>query len=464
MALVSAGLADGQVDHAAVAEYLAFEYVPPPRTGVAGVEQIEPGTAMRRTAHGHETVERWTSPVFRGGGARRENVSIRRADAIVGAAVKRQLKADVEVGVFLSGGVDSSLILDHAVQAGARPVALTVMFRGHGDYDESQAARLLTRRLGVPHHVTTIDFGFAEAIDEVAGAYDSPFADASAIATLPLARLAREHVTVALSGTGGDDLFAGYYRHRAHRMRPVAQHIPNRVRSWLCKADPGQGSERKSVGSLARSYGARLAAVDARTDAALYLGLVGGSTGPSASSALTQDYNPVAIRNAVASRHGLVDGRLGLNEIQNFELRTYLPGDLLVKEDRATMAHSVEGRVPLLDAEVVSLASITPERQRARLFTGKALLRALARRRGLDAAARGRKRGFAVPLASLFAGEWRADATTWLRSQASTLVDGRLVAEQLESGTISAQEAWTLSALMGWERRLSGERTGAVPH
>ena len=178
---------------------------------------------------------------------------------MIRSAVQRQLVADVEVGVFLSGGLDSALILDCAVELGAAPTAFTVGFAGHGDYDEAPAAAELAGRLRVPHHVETVHDGFSAAVNRVAAAFDSPFADPSAIATLALAELASRHVTVALSGTGGDDLFAGYYRHRAPRFSRAVRAAPPSLRRAIARLDPGRGRERANRVALWRSYAARLA-------------------------------------------------------------------------------------------------------------------------------------------------------------------------------------------------------------
>ena len=144
-----------------------------------------------------------------------------------------------------------------------------------------------------------------------------------------------------------------------------------------------------------------------------------------------------------------------LDAIQEFELATYLPGDLLVKEDRATMAHSVEGRVPLLDDAVVALAGRTPERQRATAMTGKRLLRAVARRRMPDRGRTNRKRGFAVPLGTLMDGPWHTEMREWLRSQDSELVDLARTAAGLDDGRCSPQDLWAACTLIAWEARLT---------
>lgn len=134
-------------------------------------------------------------------------------------------------------GIDSSLILDSAIRAGARPTAFTIGFPGQWDFDESDHARRYATQLGVRHVSCDLRLDFDEALASVSAAYDRSFADASAIAMLSLVRLAREEVTVALSGTGGDDLFAGYYRHRAHLLAPLMAHVPGAVLRWAASLE-----------------------------------------------------------------------------------------------------------------------------------------------------------------------------------------------------------------------------------
>ena len=332
MALVAAGLSRGERDLDAIDEYLAFHYIPPPLTGVTDVEALPPGTFIRRSADGAEQEGTWSQPRFGEGGA----VTALDLDDILGAAVARQLRADVPVGVFLSGGLDSSLLLSYAAAAGAKPHAFTLTFSGHGDYDESQTASRLAEHYAVPHDLVALDFDFSNAVDAVSRAYDVPIADPSAIATLKLAEHARQHVTVALTGTGGDDLFAGYYRHRAHLLHRYIKRLPL---GRIARLDPGRGRERRSRRALARSYLVRLAAGAAQNGWEQYLSVVGASTSVQALGAMRrQPLEMSAVRQRVLRRHDPGSPVATLDAIQEFELATYLDGNLMVKEDRATMA------------------------------------------------------------------------------------------------------------------------------
>ncbi len=420
-ALVAAALSRGEVDHEAISEYLAFQYVPPPRTGLNDVAQVDPGSVVRYDPDGIPTVERWAPRPFSRAQARKP-VAVDEADRIVGGAVARQMRADVPVGVFLSGGLDSSLVVELAVEAGYSPATFTAGFPGLGRYDETAAARSVATRHGLPHFVETISSSFEPTRDALRDAYDMPFGDPSTIATLPLARLARRHVTVALSGTGGDDLFAGYLRHRSTRLHRVASTLPRFLNGPLNRLAAQRGSERRSLPALFGSYLARLLSASDSDARRLYLSLIASATSPGARQAVRQlPFDNPADR--VSARHGFDMAAPTLDQVQEFELRTYLAGDLLVKEDGATMAYGLEGRVPLLDGDVVSLAERTPRAQRARLAGGKVLLREVARRRVGKGQASRMKRGFAGPLGPLLRGSWRTEVLDWLRDRDSELID-----------------------------------------
>jgi asparagine synthase (glutamine-hydrolysing) len=457
LALVEAGLSGGQIDFSALRQFAAFHYVPPPATGIVDVAQVAPGTALRRRRDGTEDEVGWGETPF-ASAAPSNAPTVDDVEAALLAAVRRQLVADVDVGVFLSSGLDSSLVLSAATALGARPRAFSVGFAGHGDFDETAGATEIAKRLGVPHHVTQLNPSFAAAVEAVAEAYDTPFADASAIAMIELAGFARERVTVALSGTGGDDLFAGYYRHRAHRLRSLAARIPAGLSSRAGRVVARQGLARRSRTRLLGSYAARIAAASGRSDVEQYLALVGNLTSPPGLAALRFAVDPPEAATEVASGFEFEEPLrpTQLRAIQRFELRTYLPGDLLCKEDRATMAVGLEGRVPLLDDALIGLAERTPEHRMTSLRRGKIILRDLAERYGVPPA--GLKRGFAVPLGAYFVGPWREEAREWFSSIEGDLVNGAGAAKLVDEKPPPATDLWMLATAAAWEERLKSAR------
>jgi asparagine synthase (glutamine-hydrolysing) len=465
IALVAAGLSPGQPDVEAIDDFGAFHYVPMPATGIAGLIEVEPGVALIRSRDGTMRRKRWREIPFTAT-TKQPDVSSRRETTeevahALDESVRRQLIADVPVGVFLSSGIDSSLILDSAIRAGARPTAFTIGFGGQGDFDESAPARRFATQLGVRHVCRDLHLDFHNALASVSEAYDRPFADASAIATLSLARMAREEVTVALSGTGGDDLFAGYYRHRAHLLAPLTAHVPDTVLRWAASLERQDGNERSSAIALARSYLGRLGAAGHGDGVSQYLSLTGGPGGEGLTALVAGDRFDA--RERVARRFGLRDTSRSstLSAIQAFELQTYLPSDLLTKEDRATMAVGLEGRVPMLGRDLLNLAEALDERQLTTLRTGKRVLRGIAAQRLPRYITMRRKRGFAVPLGALFRGPWRDPAIAWLRGSTSCLLEPGKVADALENGRLHPANTWAACVLIAWEARLAGVRVKA---
>ena len=238
--------------------------------------------------------------------------------------------------------------------------------------------------------------------------------------------------------------------------------MPAPLRRRLAAASLDRGGERGTVPRLAQSYVTRFAPVVGPTDAEQYLALIGSSTSEHALRILGSAADLPAAGARVARRFEASADRPWLDDLQAFELSTYLQGDLLQKEDRATMAFGLESRVPLLDDEVVELASRTPVSQRASLRGGKLLLRAVARRRLPAGYARRRKHGFGVPLRRLLDGPWRADATEWLRGQPSMLVQTKDAAELVGRPDVPALDVWALMALCAWEHRVGETRRAAA--
>ncbi|MDO9354414.1 MAG: asparagine synthase (glutamine-hydrolyzing) [Solirubrobacteraceae bacterium] len=456
LALVAAGFSEGSVDRAAIAAHLALHYVPPPLTGIEDVSQVEPGTLVRIARDGSTTVEVFAVDHLR----RRPDpvpVTAEEVRSTVSEAVAQQSRADVPVGVFLSGGVDSALILSAAVAAGHEPIAFTLGFEGSGDYDELALAKATARALGVPHHTEILRGGLADVLDEVSTAFDLPFADSSAIATVQLATLARREVTVALSGTGGDELFGGYARHRAHRLLRPLRAVPGPVRRRAALIGPARGSERSSRAAVMRSRIARLSALDPADPLDQYLGLIGTMTSPAAAALTTVTPElPASMRRPLDPTNSV------LREVSRLDLATYLPGDVLTKEDRATMAVGLESRVPLLANAMFALSGRMRDDQKIGLREGKRALRRLATEMVPDrGVATAPKRGFAVPLGQLFDGAWHAEAADRLRAAQGVVVGDR-AADAFLAGALSPAETWLLLTLDAWEQRLDAARVSGA--
>lgn len=395
-ALIASPWVRRRVDPSGLAAYLRFGYVPDPLSILEDVAKLPPGHVLL-VREGHAGApQRYWEPTshFRGAD---ETLNEAEAGAklwgLLGDAVRSHLVSDVPVGAFLSGGVDSSAVVGLMVREAGVPVkTFSVGFREAG-YDEAPYARRVAEWFGTEHHeliATPQDLGL---LDEVLAACDEPFADASAIPTYLVSRLARQHVKVVLSGDGGDELFAGYDRYVVDR----------RERRLGILGDLGLGAPLRLV-SDALPEGARgknflrhfslprmeryLDAISLFPDRALRDLLDPGAAAAS----------PPLFEDALRDSRGLDT----LSRLQDLDLRTNLPGDILTKVDRMSMAHSLEARVPLLDHPLVEFACGLPAGLRMRRGQTKYLLRRILRGRVPDEVLARPKGGFGVPIRSWF--------------------------------------------------------------
>lgn len=400
------------IDPYAVEEYFAYGYVPEPRTIYKAVAKLPPGHVLS-LRHGQSpgaTREYWDVPfqcdrTITEAAARSELIDRTRT------AVDIRLVAEVPLGAFLSGGVDSSAVV--ALMAGlqSEPVnTCSIAFDVPG-FDESRYAADIARRFGTRHHVRKLSPDDFSLVDKLIDLYDEPFADSSALPTYRVCELARERVTVALSGDGGDENYAGYRRYRLHLAEEaVRSRMPLRLRQAVFgplgalypKADwaPRVFRAKTTFQSLARdSVGAYFHTVSLFSDdmrAQLF--------SPAFKREL-QGYTADQVLRRHAAR-APTDHPLSL--IQYLDMKTYLVGDILTKVDRASMAHALEVRVPLLDHRLVEWISGLPPEFKLNHGEGKYLFKkALEPYLPADILYRP-KMGFAVPLAKWFRGPLRA--------------------------------------------------------
>ena len=378
--------------------------------------------------------------------------------SLLGAAVERRLVSDVPLGAFLSGGVDSTLVVGLMRERLEGPLrTFSLGFADDATYDETPFARQVARRFGTEHTEFIVEAHAVELVDELVEAYDEPFGDSSAIPTHIVSRLTREHVTVALTGDGGDELFCGYPRFLG---MALAQRIP----SWLTRACDGLGRRlphhhdfRHPLRRFQRFFAAAALPPEERMlrwigylpDVEPYL-LGGAGSGPER-RALTRSF-----RDAWDAHPGesALTRTLGLN----FE--TYLPEDLLVKADRASMAHGLELRSPFLDTSLMEFAARLPDRYRHRGQRLKWILKRSFPDLLPAAIARRGKWGFGVPLPLWFRTHWKpffearvlapdARVLGYLRRDPVE----RLWREHQGGGVDHGHALWALLTLETWLRR-----------
>jgi asparagine synthase (glutamine-hydrolysing) len=404
-ALASSAAWRGDLDLTAIEGYLSLGYFVAPSTPFRGVSKLLPGHWIQ-SAHGRlETRQYWDVAEF-DTDHRPTNQVLADIDETLRAAVHDRLESEVPLGAFLSGGIDSGLVVSYMAEAlGDRLVTASVGF-GEAAHNELEAAGVTAAHVHSRHYVEVIEPRLAEVIGPVTSGLGEPLADSSAIPTWYVSRSARRHVTVALSGDGGDESFAGYdFRYVPHAIEAAARRWVPRVAApalgWLGSIWPRSSRlprplrARTLLENLARdpaaAYYADLAFLKP-AEARSLLGLDAGSD-PAQSpvySAVTEPYRRCPSADAV-QRASYAD------------LKIYMPNDPLVKVDRMSMAHGLEIRCPLLDRRVVELAFRIPASRKLQGRTGKVLLRALARRRLPGKLWELPKRGFTAPI-----GEWIA--------------------------------------------------------
>jgi asparagine synthase (glutamine-hydrolysing) len=377
------------VDPAAVVAYLQRGYVPDPATILKGVVKLPPGhTVVVRRGHAEAPRRYWDSTAaFRERAAGTDAEAAEALWGLVGDAVRSHLVSDVPVGAFLSGGIDSSAVVAAMAREAGAPIKTFSIGFAEIAYSELPYARRVAESFGTEHHELVVEPSHLSALDDVLAAFDEPFADASAIPTYFVSQLARAHVKVVLSGDGGDEIFAGYDRYLVdHRRRRVG-----------LLGDLGLGaplrmvSRRMPEGTPGKKYlyNLSLPRMERYLDAITLFppAALDDVLGAGASRAASGD-------PAAEARRGLDP----LSRLQSFDMDTYLPGDILTKVDRMTMAHSLEARVPLLDHELVEFASRLPPRLRMQGGQTKALFKKTLRGRVPDEVLDRPKQGFAVPL------------------------------------------------------------------
>ena len=392
----------GEVDLDALEAFLAFNSIPAPLSIWKGTYKLPAGYTLVWNGEREPVVERFARPAPASADELRtedENELAEELRARLRDSVRAHLIADVPVGVLLSGGVDSgALAALAALESGERVQTFSIGF-DEGSFDELAGARKVAERYDTDHHELTVRPDAAELLPKLAVAFDEPFADSSALPTYLVSELAARHVKVALSGEGGDELFGGYYTYVADLLAPrigplagVARPLVERLPSSSAKASLDYRAKRfvraAHLPPLERHH-AWKEIFSAEARAALLAPGRQGSTDPLA-----------VYRERYAETHGAEE----LARLQDVDLGIYLVDDLLVKTDRASMAHSLEARVPFLDPVVATLALALPTRLKVRGFSKKRLLRKAVAPLLPHSVVYGRKRGFSIPAAAWLRG------------------------------------------------------------
>ncbi|WP_338465886.1 amidotransferase 1, exosortase A system-associated [Novosphingobium sp. ZN18A2] len=403
-----------EIDPLAVEDYLTWGFVPEHASILKGVEKLAAGhyRLLRHDAPPPPPVQWWDVSFTEREPGKAADLEAQMLHHLRQAVSSRML-ADVPLGAFLSGGVDSSSVVALMSEASSHPVKTCSIGFDVPDFDETAHADLVARKFATSHRsrvVSADDFALAGRLAEI---FDEPFADASALPTLRVCELAREHVTVALSGDGADEAFAGY-------RRQVFHHREEQVRGLL------PGSFREPVfGGLGRLYPkadwaprpfrARATLLSlARNGEEGYAQAVSVTTPEQRAALYTPDFE--RLRGSYRGEAPFVDlmrkapARSGLDRAQYADLKFHMPGDILTKVDRTSMAVSLEAREPLLDHRLVEFGARLPEAMRVHRATGKWLMKKTMRRYLPDEILFRQKMGFVTPIAAWLRGPLAADA------------------------------------------------------
>jgi asparagine synthase (glutamine-hydrolysing) len=451
-----------RLDPDAIPAYLTFGYVPTPRTFFEGVRSLPPGHVLVYAPGGEPVIERyWEPPLAEVNAGPHLDLSLeeaaRRVRAALTDAVRRRLIADVPLGAFLSGGIDSSAIVGVMAQLIERPVeTFTIGFDDRDGFDERPFARAVAERHHTAHHEYVVHPDAVDLVERLVFHHDQPFGDSSAVPTYLLSEVTAGEVTVALSGDGGDELFAGYERFAAGVLAQRFRSLPGPVRSAVrgsVELLPAGAVWRRAASAQRFARVAELGLPDA------YRSWISYIQDPERDALLGDRRNGWAIED-YRSIWSSSQGADTLDRLLDLNLRTYLLDDLLVKADRMSMAHSLEVRSPFLDAELLALAAQLEPQLKLRGIRLKRVLKAAVSDLMPEELLNRAKRGFGVPLDRWFREDLRSymDATlgapdSRVKAHLQPGAVDRILAEHDSRARNHGHALWTLLTLEVFLRR-----------
>ena len=467
-ALLCAPWVSADVNESAIAEFLAFGYVPNPETAYRGIGQIPPGSLMTYDRDGVHGPRPYWDALPREQVERVDDDSIATFARLLEEATARRMISDVPLGALLSGGVDSSVVVALMQRTASEPVrTFSIGFSDDASFDETSYARLVAEHLGTRHTEFDVRADSVALLDRLIWHHDHPFGDSSAVPTFTVCQLAREHVTVALNGDGGDEVLGGYDRFRA---AAISEHLPGpvvratRVGTRLLPRSHGYYSLRRRIERLVERaempprarYQSWIAVLNEELLAELVAPRVLAATGGPVTRSMDRCYD--------RSRDLPF-----LDQVLYANFKTYLPDDLAVKMDRMSMASSLETRSPFLDTAVVEHLARIPARHKVGLRSVKPLLRRAFRPLLPDEIWKRRKHGFGAPLNRWFEGELgtmfedevlASDARTraYLRPEGV-----RRLWDEQRAGVGHGFRLWTLLTLERWLRAQERPPAAAPP-
>jgi asparagine synthase (glutamine-hydrolysing) len=397
------------VNHQALLQYMYFGYIPDPVTSFLPIKKLPPGHLLEFAGGEVHVRQYWDLPEYGTFQPRSEQECLEELEWRLAEAVRIRLISDVPLGALLSGGTDSSTVVALMARASSKPVKTFSIGFSHDDFNEAHYARIVAKHFGTDHHELVLEPNVLETVETLTSSLEEPFGDSSMLPTYYVSCMARKHVTVALSGDGGDEIFAGYDRYGIHQRRQIFELIPN----WAWQAYRNHIYPRlpKSVHLRRLSYNVSLPWRERYVDGISFI--------PSFERdipILSDDFretlrtggNPENVMHRYFEQAPAKDP---VSQMLYVDTKTYMVADILTKVDRMSMATSLEVRVPILDHLFLEWATGLPADWKLRGGVQKYILRKLAERVGVPREALyRRKQGFALPLVH------------WLRNELKDLI------------------------------------------
>jgi asparagine synthase (glutamine-hydrolysing) len=460
-AIKASPLWNGAHDLDAIEGYLSLGYFIAPSTAYRHVKKLEPGHTLAANGSGITIQKYWDITGF-DSDARSRGQLLQSVDECLQAAVARRLESEVPIGAFLSGGVDSGLVVSYMAEALNRPAVTATVGFDEAAHNELAGAALTAARYQTTHHTAVVQPRLDEVLDDIVYAFDEPFADSSSIPTYYVSQVARQHVTVALSGDGADEAFGGYgWRYTPLALEAKArQFVPGELgreaAAWLGARWPRSRSLPRPfrVGNVLENLG--------RDPAAAYYAdlcfLKPHETRTLLGRTPTRAPEDSPVYEQVTKPFRDCPSDSLVQRAQYADLKVYLPNDPLVKVDRMSMAHSLEIRCPLLDHRLVELAFRIPTTEKFANQQPKSLLKGLAERRLPAELVHRPKSGFTAPVRSWLAGEYAGAFRDDVLSPAArtrNIVDQarvRQLFKEHQAGCDHSFALWAVWMLERWAR------------
>ncbi|MXR51169.1 asparagine synthase (glutamine-hydrolyzing) [Halovenus sp. WSH3] len=455
-AILTDDAVDTAPDYEALRSYLTYQYVPHPKTGFEDIRRLGPAE-YALVEDGELTIDSYWDLSYRDQFEAGPSTLADRLCSKLRESTRLRMRSDVPVGVFLSGGIDSTIVT--ALMADIADEPVNTYSIGFDEYDELEFANAVAEEYGTNHHEYTVTPDAMDVLPELVRHYEMPFGDPSAVPTYYVSQAAAEDVTVAVGGDAGDENFAGYDRYTFDRATELAARIPRPARSLgkqvlaqAASVAPREETLRRGKRLLANADG------DAVERYATYICHTLGDD----ATALWDGPEPDDELKHLRAAFDRADGPTRMDRLMDVDMQTYLPEDVLLKVDRASMAHSLEVRSPFLDHEFVEFAARIPAKYKWRRGTKKWLLKRAFREQIPERVWGRSKQGFSVPVDEWFRGELREDARDALERLGTREIFDTTALRRLHDEHASGERdrgfvLWDLFVLDEWFRQFFSE-------